>query len=363
MPGREAANPVSEQKQAMDPADLGAALSNSITFSSIFILTALGLAITFGVMRVINMAHGEMLMLGAYTAYAVSTLLPRLLRSTAGLDDVADHLQEYGLFYSIPISFLLVSLVGFLLEIGLIRFLYGRPLDTLLATWGVSLIFQQAVLSAFGADRQAMHIPRVLQGPWSGDIGPINIPVLGHLNIPVYRLFLIGVTLVCLLAVYLWFYRTSFGLKIRAVVQNRPMAAALGISTRRVDALTFAFATGLAGVAGCMLAHLYNIKYNMGNDYIVEAFMVVILGGMGNLAGCVAGGLVLGTGRAFVTKLLGTTWMMDAAVWLGVAADDWTRMVINNTESLAKVIVLLGVFAVILMRPSGLFTIRERTYD
>jgi urea transport system permease protein len=365
----------------MDLTDLGAALSNSLTLSSIFILTALGLAITFGVMRVINMAHGEMLMLGAYTAYAVSTLLPRLFHGLAQaneitwLDKFAGHLQEYGLFYSIPISFLAVGLVGYLLEVGLIRFLYGRPLDTLLATWGVSLIFQQAVLSAFGADRQAMHIPLKMQGPWEGNLGPIHlpfigelgpihvpIPILADLHIPIYRLFLVGVTLACLLVVYLWFYRTSFGLKIRAVVQNRPMAAALGISTRRVDSLTFAFATGLAGVAGCMLAHLYNIKYNMGNDYIVEAFMVVILGGMGNLAGCVAGGLVLGTGVSFVAKFLGTSWTAETAAWLGIPVEDWTRMVINNTESLAKVLVLLGVVAVVLIRPSGLFVTRERTY-
>src|SRR5207253_9868184 len=123
------------------------------------------------------------------------------------------------------------------------------------------------------------------------------------ITIPVYRVFIVGITLLCLLAVYLWFYRTSFGLKIRAVVQNRPMAAALGISTRRVDSLTFAFASGLAGVAGCILAHLYNVKYTMGNDYVVDAFMVVILGGMGQLAGSVGGAAVIGTGTGFVEKL------------------------------------------------------------
>jgi urea transport system permease protein len=354
----------------MKATELGAALSNSLTLSSIFILIALGLAITFGVMRVINMAHGEMLMLGAYTAYGVSTLLPRLFHSlAAGQDDswlhgLADHLQEYGLFYSIPISFVAVGLVGYLLEIGLIRFLYGRPLDTLLATWGVSLIFQQAVLSTFGADRQAMHIPKVLQGPWRGSIGPnIQLEWIGNLDIPIYRLFLVGVTMVCLLAVYLWFYRTSFGLKIRAVVQNRPMAAALGISTRRVDSLTFTFATGLAGVAGCMLAHLYNIKYNMGSDYVVKAFMVVILGGMGQLAGCVAGAVLIGTSISFMAKFLRMAWTQEAALWVGIPTQDWTRMVVNNSESMAEVFVMVAVVAVILMRPAGLFVSRERSYD
>src|SRR5262245_364869 len=149
---------------------------------------------------------------------------------------------------------------------------------------------------------------------------------------------MVGITALCLFAVYWWFYRTSFGLKIRAVVQNRDMASALGISTRRVDSLTFAFATGLAGVAGCVLAHLYNVKYNMGSDYIVEAFMVVILGGMGQLTGSVGGGALIGTGNSIVEKALGDT-------------------------SMAKVVVLVLVVAFILIRPAGLFAAKERTYD
>src|SRR5262245_35010802 len=149
---------------------------------------------------------------------------------------------------------------------------------------------------------------------------------------------MVGITALCLFAVYWWFYRTSFGLKIRAVVQNRAMASALGISTRWVDSLTFAFATGLAGVAGCILAHLYNIKYNMGADYIVEAFMVVILGGMGQLTGSVAGGTLIGSSDSVVEKLL------------------------DNTP-MAKVVVLMAVIGFILVRPAGLFTSKERSYD
>jgi urea transport system permease protein len=296
----------------MTATDLSAALSNSLSLSSILILTALGLAITFGVMRVINMAHGDLLMLGAYTAFVVTN--PRYL----GLN----------LFVAIPASFLVVALVGYVLEVGLIRFLYGRPLDTLLATWGVGMIVQQLVNLQFGSNLQPMRLPEALQGGWT----------LGGLTIPVYRVFIVGVTLLCLLAVYLWFYRTSFGLKIRAVVQNRPMAAALGISTRRVDSLTFAFASGLAGVAGCIMAHLYNVKYTMGADYIVEAFMVVILGGMGQLAGSVGGGAVLGTGSSVADQVLGNT-------------------------SMARVVVLLAVIGFIQLRPSGLFAAKERSYD
>ncbi len=296
----------------MSPTALGEALSNSLSLTSILVLTALGLAITFGVMRVINMAHGEMLMLGAYTAYVVTS--PAYL----GLS----------LFVAIPVAFLVLGLVGYLMEVCLIRFLYGRPLDTLLATWGVGLILQQIVNLTFGPNLVAPRMPSMLTGNWA----------VGELAIPVYRVFLVGVTVLCLLAIYLWFYQTSFGLQIRAVVQNRAMASALGISTRRVDALTFAFATGLAGVAGCIMGNLYGVKYTMGADYIVEAFMVVILGGMGQLWGCVAGGAVIGVGNGFGSKFLGD-------------------------ETLAKFLVLVLVIGFLLVRPSGLFTTKERTYE
>ncbi len=313
----------------MDLTDLSSALSNSISLGSILILTALGLAITFGVMRVINMAHGEMMMLGAYTALVVTNPAVLFATDPSSAHAAAEATQSgLSLFLAIPVSFLVVAFVGYLMEVSLIRFLYGRPLDTLLATWGVGMILQQVVLLRFGASLQPMHLPEALQGGWA----------VGGLTIPVYRVFILGVTLLCLLAVYLWFYKTSFGLKIRAVVQNRPMAAALGINTRWVDSLTFAFASGLAGVAGCILAHLYTVKYNMGADYIVEAFMVVILGGVGQLAGTVGGGALIGTGDSVVEKLLGNA-------------------------SLAKVVVLLAVIAFIQFRPSGLFVTKERSYD
>lgn len=296
----------------MNATDLSSAFSNSLSLASILVLAALGLAITFGVMRVINMAHGDFMMLGAYTALIMTD------QRYLGLN----------LFAAIPASFLVVAFIGFLLETTVIRFLYGRPLDSLLATWGVGMILQQIINLSFGANLQPMELPHGLQGGWS----------FGDVTIPVYRVFILGTTLLCLLAVYLWFYRTSFGLKIRAVVQNRQMASALGISTRRVDSLTFAFASGLAGVAGCILAHLYNVKYNMGADYIVETFMVVILGGMGHLPGSVGAGAIIGAGDSVVEKILGNT-------------------------SLAKVVVLLLVIVFIQIRPSGLFVSRERSYE
>lgn len=309
------------------------ALFNALSFSSILILTALGLAITFGVMKVINMAHGEMLMLGAYTAFIVEEprALPNMVHNLGKLlgqtweTDFGFHLN---LFVAIPLAFVFVAVVGYLLEVCLIRFLYGRPLDTLLATWGVSIILQQIVLLLFGADLKPMHVPEGLDGNWQ----------LGGVAVPIYRVFIVGITALCLLAVYLWFYKTSFGLKIRAVTQNRPMASALGISTRQVDSFTFAFGAGLAGVAGCIFGHLFTVKYNMGPDYVVEAFMVVIMGGMGQMSGTVASGALLGTGESFIEKIL-----------------------VN--ASMAKVVVLLVVVAFIMLRPAGLFAPRERSYE
>ncbi len=317
----------------MTGVELAETLFNAVSFSSILILTALGLAITFGVMRVINMAHGEMLMLGAYTAYLLESpqalpVLVRNLRKLLGTDWQTDVGLELNLFVSIPVAFLFVGLVGYLLEVGLIRHLYGRPLDTLLATWGVSLILQQVVLKLFEADLKAMSLPESLQGNWL---------VVG-VALAKLRVFIIVFAGLCLLAVYLWFYRTRFGLQVRAVVQNRPMASALGISTRRIDAITFAFASGLAGMAGCIFGHLYTAKYNMGPDYVVEAFMTVITGGMGHVFGSVASGLLIGTGEGVVEKLL-----------------------VNATMS--KVVVLLLLIGFILVRPSGIFAPRERSYD
>lgn len=365
----------------MDLTAISETLFNSLSSSSILILAALGLAITFGVMRVINMAHGEMLMLGAYTAFVLEdkSAIPIFVRNTGrnvaailnwvcgfwdqlrGAEPVTrfqlnwqtDFGLELSLFWAIPAAFLFVSAVGYLLEVSLVRRLYGRPLDTLLATWGVGIIVQQVVNISFGAELKPMHMPEVLKQKWE----------IGELAVPWFRVFIVGIAGLCLLSVYVWFYRTSFGLKIRAVVQNRSMASALGISTRRVDSLTFAFASGLAGVAGCILAHQYNAGYTMGNQYIVKAFMVVILGGMGHMAGSVAAGVIIGTSESVMAKVLGSDWLKNSAGWLGVLADTWDRVVGQDTETLAWIAVLFVVIGFIMLRPAGLFAAKERSYE
>ena len=286
------------------------ALFNGLSFSSILILTALGLAITFGVMRVINMAHGEMLMLGAFCAYAIKIYL--------GLN----------LFFSIPLCFLAVGAVGYLMEITLIRFLYGRPLDTLLATWGVGLILQKVISIGMGSEAKSLSPPDIISSSWE----------IGGITFGVYRIFIVGVTALCVVGVYWCFFKTSFGLKVRAVTQNRGMAAAVGISTRNVDALTFGLGTGLAGVAGCILGHMYSIKPDMGTSYVVDAFMVVILGGTGELIGTVVGGGMIGTSNSVVAKVL-------------------------ENEPIARVVVLLLVITFIQFRPAGMFAPKERVYD
>jgi urea transport system permease protein len=323
----------------MDASSFGEALSNSLTLGSILVLAAIGLAITFGVMRVINMAHGELMTLGAYTAVVIEDAhwLPAWIRSLGALFGLEWEVS-FDIFLAIPVAFVVVGFIGYLLEVFLIRYLYGRPLDTLLATWGVGLIIQQTINLTFGANLYATSLPQILEGtPAFLQDTPFAFPTL--------RLFILGVTALCLFIVYWWFFKTTSGLKIRAVVQNRPMASALGVSTRRVDALTFAFASGLAGVAGCVLAHLYGVKYTMGGDYIVNAFMVVILGGMGQLAGAAGAAVIIATGISFVAKTL-----------------DYYRLTDASTE-MAKVIGLLLVVVVLLIRPSGLFTTKERSYD
>ena len=308
---------------------------NSLSISSVLILAALGLAITFGVMRVINMAHGHMMMLGAYTGVVIMHLMEDYhqdiirVAGSLGIEMTLQNCLDLTLYIAIPLSFILVGLVGYCIETGLIRFLYGRPLDTLLATWGVGIIVQQIVNLTVGRNNESLIWPKFMT---NHSISVFNVTI-GY-----YRFFVILVTLVCLLGVYALFFRTSFGLKIRAVVQNRKMAAALGISTRRVDAFCFAVATGLAGVAGCIIGFLYAVEPTMGDKYIVESFMVVILGGLGQLMGTVGGGLLYGTAFSFVEK-------------------------VNGNYTIARSIILFVVVVVLLIRPAGLFATRERSYE
>ena len=248
-----------------------------LSLGSVLVLVAIGLAITFGVMGVINMAHGELMMLGAYTTYVVQTLMP----GQAGVS----------ILVSIPAAFLVAGLVGVILERTVIRFLYGRPLETLLATFGVSLVLQQLVRTIFSANNRAVETPAWLSG---------TLQINDALALTYNRLYIVAFTLVVFAILLAVLKRTRLGLDIRAVSQNRSMARAIGIRSDRVDALTFGLGAGIAGVAGVALSQLTNVGPNLGQSYIIDSFMVVVFGGVGNLWGTFIGGMSLG----IVNKLL-----------------------------------------------------------
>ncbi len=294
-------------------------LFNSLSLGSILLLIALGLAITFGLMRVINMAHGEFLMAGAYATFVTQLAFKHFLPASA---------LQYSFLAAIPFSFGVGALMGWVLEATVIRRLYGRPLDTLLATWGVSLILQQAARSLFGTQAVNVDAPPWLDG---------QIKAAGGLVMPYNRLFIIALALCCLGAMAAFLYATQNGRRIQAVMQNRPMAACLGISTRRVDALAFAVGSGFAGVAGCALSLLDSVDSNMGTKYIVDAFMVVVLGGVGKIVGAFAGALGMGA--------LNTIWEHE------------------TTASLGKVLTFACIIAFLQWKPQGLFPTRTRALD
>ncbi|MFQ5713900.1 MAG: urea ABC transporter permease subunit UrtB [Candidatus Scalinduaceae bacterium] len=256
-------------------------LFNGITISSQYLLIALGLAITFGVMGVINLAHGEFMMLGCYVALVSQAIFASYFQPVLGL--------YWAL--AIPLAFIFTAGLGYALERSVIRFLYKRPLDTLLATWGVSLLIQQAIRNYFGANNIDVPSPSWL-------LGGID-PLIG-LHLPFKRLYIIGFTVCVVIAIYWLFYRTRFGLKIRAVMQNRDMADCLGISTQRVNAFTFALGSGLAGIAGCNMSLLGSVGPATGQNYIVDCFMVVVLGGVGKIVGTIAGAFGLGETNAIL---------------------------------------------------------------
>jgi urea transport system permease protein len=298
---------------------IAANLFQGISLGSILLLAAIGLAITFGVMGVINMAHGEMIMLGAYTAYVCQQLFRNFLPP--------DWIDAY-LPVAVPVAFLFAGAVGVALERSVIRFLYGRPLETLLATWGVSLILQQAVRSIFGSPNK-----EVANTSWmTGGFDPI-----GGFTITWNRLYIILFCFIVVGVLALILNRTSFGLHMRAVTQNRPMASAMGIRTARVDALTFGLGSGIAGMAGVALSQVGNVSPNLGSIYIVDSFLVVVFGGVGNLMGTVIGALSLGV----VNKLLEPV----AGAILG------------------KIVVLAAIILFIQRRPRGLFALKGRTAE
>ncbi len=286
-----------------------------LSLGSILLLAALGLAITYGVMGVINMAHGELLMVGAYATYFMQTLF------RAYLPDYAD----WYVLAAIPAAFLAASLVGMALERAVIRRLYGRPLETLLATWGLSLILIQAARVLFGAQNVEVGNPAWMSG---------GVEVMAGLVLPWNRIVIIGFTLFVLALMWALMQKTRLGLFVRAVTQNRPMAGCVGVPTGRIDTLAFGLGAGIAGLGGVALSQIANVGPDMGQGYIVDSFMVVVLGGVGQLAGAVWAALGLGV----VTKFL----------------EGWAGAVI------AKIVVLVIIIIFIQKRPQGLFALKGR---
>jgi urea transport system permease protein len=291
-------------------------LFNGLSLGSILLLVALGLAFSFGLMNLINMAHGELIMVGAYVAYAVSGLFLQLLGPAGSAAFFIPALLA---------SFFLTALLGWLLEATLIRFLYGRPLDTLLATWGLGLVLQQAARTIFGAPNVQVPSPPWLSGA---------LTVTTGLVLPYKRLFIIALVAFCILGIALYLNRTAGGRRMRAVMQNRDMAACLGVATRRVDGLTFALGSGLAGVAGCALTLIGPIGPSLGTYYIVDAFLVVVLGGVGRLPGTVAAALLIGIFN--------------------------TLFELGSTATVGKVLVFVLVIAFLQWKPAGLVALRSR---
>ena len=259
-----------------DPEAWALQLFNGLSMGSIFLLIALGLALSFGLMNIINLAHGEFIMIGAYTTYSLQQAASSFTGGPAA---------GYTYLISIPVAFLVAGAAGFMIERLLIRHLYGRSLDTLLATWGVGLALQQLARSIFGAPNVQVVSPGWLTA---------SIDITATLVLPVKRIFIIVLVLLCLGGLFWYMYRSAWGRRTRAVMQNRQMAASLGVPTNRVDSLTFTLGSGLAGIAGSALALLGPIGPSMGTFYIVDAFIVVILGGLGQVAGTILAALTIG---------------------------------------------------------------------
>ncbi len=290
---------------------------SGLSLGSILLLAALGLAITYGVMGVINMAHGEMVMIGAYVTFVVQ----EMIRSSA------PALFDLSLLIALPLAFLTAGAVGVAIERGIIRLLYGRPLETLLATWGVSLCLQQAVRSIFGPTNREVGAPGWMSGAFE----------LGGLTLTYGRAWIIVFALLAFAALVVVLRRTAFGLQMRAVTQNRRMASSMGIRTTWVDALTFGLGSGVAGVAGVALSQLANVGPNLGQAYIIDSFMVVVFGGVGQLAGTVLGAMGLGIVNKILEPQVGAV--------------------------LGKIAILVFIILFIQKRPQGLFALKGRQVD
>jgi len=299
-------------------AEMAGLLFSGLSLGSVLLLAALGLAVTFGLMGVINMAHGELLMVGAYATWLTQGFFQRYWPG---------HFGWY-LAAAVPVSFLAAALVGALLELTVVRSLYGRPLETLLATFGASLILMQAVRSAFGAQNVEVANPRWMSG---------GITVLAGLVLPWNRIVILLFGSLVLLLVWVLLSRTRLGLWVRAVTQNRQRAAGLGVPTPRIDLLAFALGSGIAGLGGCALSQIGNVGPELGQGFIVDSFMVVVLGGVGQLAGTIAAAAGLGIANKLLEPVAGAV--------------------------LAKIAVLVFIILFIQRRPQGLFALRGRTAD
>lgn len=391
-------------------------LFNGISIGAVLLISALGLAIVFGLMGVINLAHGELMMLGAYSTFVVQNAFKPL----------GKPLSDTYIFFALILAFLVAAAVGLLLERGVIRYLYGRPLETLLATWGVSLILQQFVrsvnwvliigialfcllffggmwilsrranferirnwvlaillplslgLSAVTGSLLGQTYKLAVTKPW---FGAQNVDVtapswlrggvsLGGLQMPYTRLFIIGLTTICLLGIYLFLQRSAWGLRIRAVTQNRSMSACLGIPTAKVDAITFALGSGLAGIAGCAISLLGSVGPNTGQNYIVDTFMVVVVGGVGKLVGSIVAAIAIGMatyviGSNTLSTLIAPLIPLVASVkplanFLTFLTDFFAFFA---ATSMAKVMVFALIIAFLQVRPGGIFPQKGRTVD
>jgi urea transport system permease protein len=285
-----------------------------ISLGSVLALSAIGLAITFGVMGVINMAHGELMMVGAYTTYVIQQLMPNYL--------------DLFILVAIPAAFLVAALLGVCIERGVIRFLYGRPLETLLATFGISLILQQTVRSIFSPLNRSVSTPSWMSG---------SLEINSVLSLTLNRLYIIAFTLIVFGLLLMVLKKTRLGLQVRAVSQNRSMAKAMGIRSERVDAMTFGLGSGIAGVAGVALSQLTNVGPNLGQAYIVDSFMVVVFGGVGNLWGTLISGMSLGIANKILEPFAGAV--------------------------LAKILILVAIILFIQNRPRGLFPQKGRAAE
>ena len=288
-----------------------------LSLGSVLLLAAIGLAITFGVMGVINMAHGEMVMIGAYVTFVVQETIRT---SFPGLFD-------YSLLMAVPLAFIVAGAIGIVIERTIIRFLYGRPLETLLATWGLSLVLQQAVRTMFGPTNREVGNPSWMSGAFE----------IGQITITYNRLWILCFTLAVFAVLLAMLRYTALGLEMRAVTQNRRMAASMGIATSRVDALTFGLGSGIAGIAGVALSQIDNVSPNLGQSYIIDSFMVVVFGGVGNLWGTLVGAFTLGIANKFLEPVAGAV--------------------------LGKIAILVLIILFIQKRPRGLFALKGRAVE